>query len=259
MNRYRLDRRRRPWPAALASALIALGVSTVTPAAEPSDTDRVTQIQGELSKFARYPWYDSAQDDLQTITVPPPREPWFDWKWNFSGFNFNFSLGELLRLLTWLLFAALLTWIIYKLCQTYLRREASQATWASNELDSADDRIEHEALPLPTNEHWGDLLDRARQFFEQGNYRQAMIYLFSHQLVELNRQQVIHLSKGKTNRQYLREVRRQSTLAPLFERSIETFELAFFGNAALSREQFESVWRSQGEFQQQLASLGTSS
>ena len=33
-----------------------------------------------------------------------------------------------------------------------------------------------------------------------------MIYLFSHQLVQLDRHQIIRLAKGKTNRQYLREV-----------------------------------------------------
>lgn len=259
MNRVCLDRWGHTRFATLGLALVMSCAPGELRAAEDAPADRVTQTQGELAKLARYPWYDAPQDDLQTITVPPERKPWFDWNWNFRGFNLNFSLGELLRIATWLLFAALLGWIVWKLCQTYLRREASQAIWTGGDLDSADDQIEHEALPLPTNEHWGDLLDRARQFFEQGNYRQAMIYLFSHQLVELNRQQVIHLSKGKTNRQYLREVRRQSTLAPLFERSIETFELAFFGNAALSREQFELVWRSQGEFQQQLASLGASS
>ncbi len=259
MNRLSRDRCLRTVLAVLGIALAALCLPAESRAEEKLETDRISQIRGELSNTSRYPWYDSTQDDLKTITVAPERKPWFNWDWSFNGPNLNFSLGELLRIATWLLFAALLGWIVWKLCQTYLRREASQAIWTGGELDSADERIELEALPLPANEHWGDLLDRARQFFEQGNYRQAMIYLFSHQLVQLNQQQVIHLSKGKTNRQYLREVRRQSTLAPLFERSIETFELAFFGNAALSREQFESVWRSQGEFQQQLASLGASS
>ena len=51
-----------------------------------------------------------------------------------------------------------------------------------------------------------DLLAEARRHYQAGNYGAAIVYLFSFQLVQLDRRQIIQLAKGKTNRQYLREV-----------------------------------------------------
>lgn len=253
MNRRHPYRWKKRSLAVALVAMLSMGAAATMSAAAEATPDRVKQAQEAFTRLGNFPWYDTEKDGLRPVTVDavPDRTP-SSWSWNWS---FPTGFGEIIRFLTWSLFAALLAWIIYKLCQVYLRRETSQATWVTNETELADDSIQIDALPLPAQDSWNDLLDRARQYFEQGKYREAMIFLFSHQLVELNRQQIIHLSKGKTNRQYLREVRRQSTLAPLFERSIETFELAFFGNQSLSREQFESVWRDQPAFQQQLSSL----
>ena len=51
-----------------------------------------------------------------------------------------------------------------------------------------------------------DLLAEARRHYQAGNYGAAIVYLFSFQLVQLDQRQIIRLAKGKTNRQYLREV-----------------------------------------------------
>ena len=86
-----------------------------------------------------------------------------------------------------------------------------------------------------------------------GDYSEAIIYLFSYQLVELDRHHVIRLTKGKTNRQYLRETR---AAARALHRSSETtmiaFEDAFFGHKTLTREQFEQCWQRLDEFQAEL-------
>ena len=56
-----------------------------------------------------------------------------------------------------------------------------------------------------------DYLDEAQRLYRNGDYAQAIIYLFSHQLLQLDRRHWLRLVKGKTNRQYLREVRRSAS------------------------------------------------
>ena len=72
-----------------------------------------------------------------------------------------------------------------------------------------------ESLPFPVAAGRLDLLAEARRHYQAGNYGAAIVYLFSFQLVQLDKRQIIRLAKGKTNRQYLREVGpRTPLLAP---------------------------------------------
>lgn len=247
--------------------LVVLWLSVCLPvvawSAEDTPPDRVKQAQSELGRPLCFPWYDPATDALRPIVEPQPRaRPETDWSWLtkwFPNFNFNlgsWSWGDFFRLVFWLALGAALVWIIFLLWREYLRREASRATWTSTNTESLENDIPTEVLPLLPEPVTGDLLTRIHELCELGRYREAMIYLFSHRLLSLNQQQIIHLVRGKTNRQYLREVRRQPDLGPLFERSIELFERAFFGNQPLTREQFESVWRDQEAFDRHVALVG---
>ena len=119
----------------------------------------------------------------------------------------------------------------------------------------------------------GNLLDEARRHWQEGDFAQAIIYLFSFQLVHLDKQQIIRLNKGKTNRQYLREIGHGAAAwatlaaapqveppAPVFpqlrgrlqglvEQTMFVFEDVFFGNRALERARFEACWSRVDEFQ----------
>jgi hypothetical protein len=66
--------------------------------------------------------------------------------------------------------------------------------------------------------------------------------------VELDRGQAIRLAKGKTNRQYLRELTPKPDLKGLVEQSMLAFEDVFFGGRALDRSRFEDCWRRLPEF-----------
>ena len=110
----------------------------------------------------------------------------------------------------------------------------------------AADRIE--ALPFLRQRAQTDLLGQARLHYEQGNYGEAIIYLFSHELVELDRANLIRLAQGKTNRQYLREARTHEPLRAILEHTMVTFEGVFFGRQPLDRAGFESCWRQLAEF-----------
>jgi hypothetical protein len=73
--------------------------------------------------------------------------------------------------------------------------------------------------------------------------------------VQLDRHHVIRLTKGKTNRQYLREARARPLLREILDRTMIPFEDVFFGHHKLSREQFEQCWRRLDEFQAELERL----
>jgi len=228
-----------------------------------------------------YPWYDAETDGVQRVEIP---EPW-DWSWLWNGLKgardwlwgllpdwdlswlWDWLRGwdwrSLLRMPTtfweWaariallLLLVALvyvLVWAIRKwgvFSTGSEARKGKSKTARSGEQEDAD-RIE--ALPFPVRGGRLDLLGETRSHYLQGNYSQAIIYLFSFQLVRLDRQQIIRLGKGKTNRQYLREVGPRWDLRRLLEQTMVAFEDVFFGNRGLDRARFESCWSRLDEFE----------
>jgi hypothetical protein len=196
-----------------------------------------------------YPWYDAPQDGIRRIEVEPTKQPWrFNWG---SG-----PRGPGIPDLRWLAYVALgalgllLAWVLYALIRAYLHRETLRAldTGAKQSVLLTDaSRIE--ALPFPLKpEATSDLLSAARQSYEQGRYGEAIVYLFSHQLLELDKHQLIRLTRGKTNRQYLRELAQRRPLQGLLERTMVAFEDVYFGQHALDRQTFEACWTRLGEF-----------
>ncbi len=95
-------------------------------------------------------------------------------------------------------------------------------------------------------------MGEARRHYEQGNYSEAIIYLFSYELVQLDKFALIRLARGKTNRQYLREVPRRPELRSPLERTMVAFEGVFFGSRLLDRAGFEACWQQLPQFEEQL-------
>jgi hypothetical protein len=264
-------RRSARWAAIAISvyAILLLIVSATTCSAQAPGENVVPEEAIESGRDALqgrtyYPWYDPAADDVRRVEVappkkpPPPRNP--NWKWpEWKGWNWNWDWGSVfwnsLQVVFWGIIIALFVWLIVVLTRVFLGRESAGAVGSEDsqhiETGAAADRIEH--LPFEVRRPQGDLLAEARRLYEQGDFRQAIIYYFSYLLVELDRRQVIRLTRGKTNRQYLREVRRQKQdVAGLVEDTMVAFEDVFFGDHALERERFESCWSGLDDFQKSL-------
>lgn len=194
--------------------------------------DPVQAGREALSDSLSYPWYDSATDGPRRIAVRPPPQP--------SSYNW-------LRPLAWVVLGVTLALIAFVLIRALLNRQFRVAEAATPAMDDAARKARVEALPFPVR-HDRDLLSEAADLYRQGRYAEAVIYLFSYQLVELDRRQCIRLARGKTNRQYLRELGRQSLLRRLLEQTMVAFEEVFFGSYPLSRERFEACWSRVDEF-----------
>lgn len=196
------------------------------------------------------PWYDAEADALKPLPLPAPPKPSPFWEWLADVVQWLFGswgveLGELLQFLGWLLIAALAVWILLAVARAYRLAERHRVD-ADTEAEARADIARVEALPVDVDAGVTDLLAEARRLRERGDFARAVVYLFSHQLVQLDRHGLVRLAKGKTNRQYLREVARApgapAGLGPMIERVMLQFEAAFFGGRPPSAEAFEAAW-----------------
>lgn len=105
-------------------------------------------------------------------------------------------------------------------------------------------------LPFEIDESLsGDFRSLAYRYYQQGDLRRATILLFSHVLVSLDQKGFVRLKKGKTNRQYLRELNPHQMLSGYFGEVMVRFEEAFFGDREIERSSFESCWNRLDDFQ----------
>ena len=229
-----LDRARQPsardawaWPASIAVASAA----------------EIERGREALSREG-FPWYDAAQDAVRPVRVKPPK-PAPAASQSGSRRNPAWPQG-----ISWLAISVVFGVAMILLARAYLNREKLPAGGVREpaKIAAANEATRIEALPFRIRPADHDLLEEARRQYESGHYEAAIVYLFSYQLVEMDKHQVLRLTKGKTNRQYLRDLRRQPRLSRLVEHSMIAFEEVFFGDRRLAREAFESRWHALDEF-----------
>ena len=204
--------------------------------------DPVASGQDALVGSGDYPWYDEDSDGIRRIEVEEEDEP--------STTTTVRAGGAAIELMAWLGLALVLAVIIALLVWSFLANESRSDLPPEDDVDEDRrrqiDRLE--ALPFQVKRPDADLLAEARRHYEQGNYGEAIIYLFSHQLVQLDKSQHLTLDKGKTNRQYLRELGAIDGLRDILEQTTLAFEHVFFGRHKLPRERFEACWSELSRF-----------
>jgi hypothetical protein len=235
--------------------LIGLPVVAYAQATSPATEEPVAGAAGD--SLAGFPWYDAETGELKRLDVKPPEDVKNrDSKWLFTKPNWSIPdwVYVLLRILAWTILVCLISALAYFLVKAFMSWEGGYdgATASGEDLLLSGDVDRVDALPFQLKRPRGDLLAEAQRLYDEGRYAEAMIYLYSYQLVQLDKSQVIRLTRGKTNRQYLREVRRSSKLFELMQRSMVTFEDVFFGDHELDRFGFELCWTQLDEFHHQL-------
>ena len=246
------------WSCALLGLLLTASVACA------DDTDPVVSGSEALQRSGSLPRYDAENDGLKRVSVQPPGDPpsrpdvegrKFDDPAN-NNTNLNTGgydwLGSTLMWGGWSLIGLVILLLLVLLIRAMANRGVELQLDVSHTRDRITtdvDRIEQ--LPVPIKRNLSDLLGEARRHYEQGNYNEAIIYLYSYLLVELDKTQHIRLLRGQTNRQYLREMRDgPATISDLVERTMVAFEDVFFGEKNLERSRFESCYNQLGEFHQ---------
>jgi hypothetical protein len=205
--------------------------------AEIDEDAAVSSGAGALDSWWDYPWYDDQTDDIRRINLkakrqaPPPTQSGTSSSWD-------------LEWLGWLLIAVVAVTVLFMLLRVYWTRNPPAGGSGDAALIGEPVSIDRlEELPFQLEQPAGDWLSAARRASELGDYDRAIVLLYSHQLLELDKREAIRLTKGKTNRQYLRELRLRPGLAPLLATSMVAFEDVFFGGHSLGRERFEVCWQ----------------
>lgn len=177
--------------------------------------------------------WGSEDDSSPRQSISPPNLP------TLPGF----------QVFAWLLVAAALLAVTYVVVWAFWSLlPGRRAVRDDDDSDDQDRLRRRDALPTVARFQAG-LLDEARRRYEAADFDNAIVYLFCHQLVQLDRHDRIRLTRGKTNRQYLRELDPQTDLRKILQQSMSTFEDAFFGHHAIDRTRFEGCWNRLEEFE----------
>lgn len=222
-----------------------------------------------LRESARYPWYDSEQDGLRDLHAKEKQAGDTQtrktgWEWELPDFQTPKStfrpwqfptLATILQYAAIGLLSALVITLVVLLIRYFLKEEDEETVIPVSEVQARQraaeiDRVEQ--LPFQVRRPDADLLTETTRLYQEGRYNEAIVYLFSYELVQLDKHQRIHLAKGKTNRQYLRELRHDPALRSILHRTMIAFEDVFFGRHELERERFEACWNRLEEFHQAL-------
>ncbi|MEM9412799.1 MAG: hypothetical protein AAGA30_16930 [Planctomycetota bacterium] len=137
--------------------------------------------------------------------------------------------------LIFLTIVGLLIWFFLKMEQSSTRSSDSSI---DEEIDVVD-RIRNLPFQLEENQK-GDFQQLALNAAKRSDYGRAIVLLFTHALLFLDRQQLIQLKKGKTNRQYLNEIGDHPEITKYFKMLMIPFEDTFFGAHKIDERVFET-------------------
>lgn len=197
----------------------------------------------------------SGRDDAAIVEASNWNWDWLQWPtWltDFFGWVGNLFSGMggwgwiILLLIIAISFLAV---VFYLLARTDWGRNVlarrDQKKRARKAISKEELPFELEAASLTVDGLWQQAL-RAKQ---QGDYRKAMMYLYSFLLIELDAHQLIRLSRGKTNRDYSRELRGALAVYPCFLATMEAFERVFFGRYSLAEQQIDDLFGQVGRLE----------
>ena len=183
--------------------------------------------------------------DRSSIPKAPKRNA-TAWNWNWRWLSGGFGLIAYgLLFLGIALLLALIIWV-------FLNSRVEIGSGSNNDDFSRPDRSLAESirhLPFEMDVTQGDFRQQAQTAYQAGDFRKALIFLFSHVLVTLDQEKLVRLKKGKTNRQYLRELSPSPPLVGYYGDVMIPFEQTFFGDYPITKDVFEQCWQGLNEFQ----------
>jgi hypothetical protein len=227
------------------------------------DAELVTQSTDSV-------WYNSKTEEIKPATgtepsmdvsqrhssISGPAQRWtiFEIIQRFLSYvrdiaTWTFSAWRAIFIIALIAIVALLVFLVVRygvFDGTYL------ATRSHKVLSAEEQAIKIKELPFELESSSMTLMEQARRHRDAGDYAKAMMYLFSHLLVDLDHARFIRLARGKTNRVYLSELRPQLALYPLMSDVVSLFEWSFFGKHEISKDGFEAIWSQLPQFEEQL-------
>ncbi len=235
-------------------------------AAVPAPAPSGETIRPVLSS-ERLPWYDSAAGRVEPkLSWPDLHFVWFDralqkvadwwhgftgwFRWmngwripGIGGFGNALAVGAVLLVLT----------LVLVLLLEMLRRYRPLLVGSKeNVLIQPGTSARIEGLPAGVALDSTDPLAEAHRRRARGDLAGAIVYLFAHQLVTLERLKQVRLIPGRTGRQLVRSVGDRE-LKRCVEPTLRLFEAVYYGHVPPSPAAFEAAWALGERFEQSLA------
>ncbi|WP_146523523.1 DUF4129 domain-containing protein [Stieleria varia] len=145
-----------------------------------------------------------------------------------------------------LIIAGLVALILFALSKTEFEMGSANANASKTGKHTPDEQMLRRIEELPAELRRTDVNPRseAERLMNAGQFDQAIILLFGHQLLLLDGHGLLRLSRGKTNGKYVRETRMANADCGNWLRQTATaFERSFFGNHSLTSAEFRQLWQ----------------
>ncbi|OUL37405.1 hypothetical protein BV372_02215 [Nostoc sp. T09] len=148
------------------------------------------------------------------------------------GWSISPWLGELLKLLFWLVLGVFVVWLVWLLWREFSPYLYSWMNRRGNHTATGKTTMTSElSVSL-----W---LARSQEFYRQGNYREACRCLYQAILQHLHDTSVVRHQPSRTDGEYLQFLRSSVTPIQPYETLITTHEQLCFGDAEILPENYE--------------------
>lgn len=261
----------------LLSVLAAIAIVGGGPGvAAAQDVEGSTASSPVAETLGRTPWYDPAADSLVPVEVESQQDDSIhrDSRWlpkaerirrpnssrqSASGgggglFGTGLTLGNLVG---WGLLASIViavaVLLVYLFSKAEIELGGSRSAAAGAAAGSPDEQTIERMKHLPAELRRTDvnMRDEAMRLMRAADYDQAIILLFGHQLLLLDRAGALRLTRGKTNGRYVRETRQTDPqLGERLQSTVAAFERSYFGRHPIAAADFEELWQNNEQLEQ---------
>lgn len=210
-------------------------------------------------------WFDQDQGEIRPLELEDDRPDAKnrDTRWqatpasnaNAAGGGWT-GTGQLGQAFGWLLLATLFGIGVVILCYAFessdfqFNQAGDTAQGRSVPQSARITRRRMAELPQELQQDDTDLRARAEEAMRNGEHDRALVLLFGHQLLLLDAVGWLRLTRGKTNRQYVRETRRMhQNASTVLASTVTRFERSFFGKHPIKAGDFEELWQANLELE----------
>lgn len=198
-------------------------------------------------------WYNADTDSLQRARMSTPREPETS---SGEGTSWSWGIADLFMILVYAFIIGLIVFLLLQVIIHFSRRGSNTVQQRLPEQKNIQ-AVRVTDLPFQTDANINDPAAAFESAWRQRQWPQLVIYAMILLLTELHRAQLIQLRPGKTNRRYLRELRRApEQLRTVMQYSIDLFERSFFGHLPVSDQQAEQLYAAIHQAQTQIQRTG---
>ena len=252
--------------AVLSAGLVCFNSSVVS--AQPANTVAQSDINPDvnLQMPPATTWYDPDQGSLVPIEVktnlpesenresrwlPKPKKVAAQTPYTAPTGSGSSSGGwTFMNAIAWLILIvigfALIFLVLFVFSKVQPETVTNRKAASSDAMVDVDEQMLERMKQLPAEVRHSDvnLRSEAERLMNLSRFDEAIVMLFGHQLLLLDRCRVLRLARGKTNGRYVREARGNAPDAnPFFVNTVSAFEASYFGGHTPSADRFARLWQ----------------